>query len=182
MSARPILAVAVVVAGALLTSSCGTAIKEGIGLFRGGQGTFVPTSPRHADPSLLARYTDFRIGAMNDETGLVPAGFFDHARMQLQAELAEKGLLAAAGRTCLIEGDVVHFETEGTVAIILGPMEEIVVKARLVDQDTGEVLARARCVGRIDTRLNTGVEKVAEGLGKAFAAWIEANHPVSAQP
>jgi len=61
-------------------------------------------------------------------------------------------------------------------------MEEIVVKARLVDGDTGQVLARARCVGRIDARLTKGVDKVAEGLGKAFAAWIEANHPVSAQP
>ena len=58
-------------------------------------------------------------------------------------------------------------------------MEEIVVSARLVDADTGKVLARARCVGRIDARLTKGVDKVGEGLGKAFAAWIVANHPAS---
>ena len=178
MNTRSILAV-VVVATMLLATGCGTIIGEGVGLVRGGQGTFIPMSPLLADPYLLASYSHFRIGTMNDETGLVPPAFFDYASMQLQAELAEEGLGANVGQTCIIEGDVVHFETEGTVAIILGPMEEIVVKARLVDADTGQVLALARCVGRIDTRLNKGIEKVAEGLGKAFAAWIVANHPVS---
>jgi len=181
MNARSILAVAVVVAAVLLTSGCGTAIGEGVALIKGGQGSCFPTSPRYADPDLLVGYTNFQIGAMNDETGTVPAGFFDYASAQLQADLTDAGLGFAAGRTCVIEGDVVHFETEGLSAILLGPLEEIVVKARLVDADTGKVLARARCVGRIDARLTKGADKVAEGLGKAFAAWIEANHPVSAQ-
>ncbi|MCK4602686.1 MAG: hypothetical protein KAU28_09480, partial [Phycisphaerae bacterium] len=76
MNAKSIPAVAAVVAVALLTSGCTTAIKEGVGLFRGGQGTFALLSPKYADPSLLAAYTNFRIGSMNDETDLVPPDFF----------------------------------------------------------------------------------------------------------
>jgi len=180
MNVKSIPAVAAV-AILFLASGCGTIAGETIGFFQGGKGTFAFLSPKYADQSLLAAYTNFRIGAMNDETGLVPAGFFDRASVQMQADLLDKGLGNDAGKTAVIEGDVVHYETEGSMAMILGPMEEIVVKSRLVDEETGQVLARARCVGRIDARVNKGADKVAEGLGKAFASWIEANHPVSAE-
>jgi hypothetical protein len=47
-----------------------------------------------------------------------------------------------------------------------------------VDKDTGKVLGSANCIGRTAERVNIGVEKKAEGLSKAFIAWIESRYPL----
>lgn len=176
MNAKSILAVAVIGA-ALLTNGCMTVAGETFGLIKGGQGTFVLLEPREADEFLLADYTKFEIGAMSDATGLVPPDFFVYTATQFHAELLDMGLPDQPGRRCIIEGDVVHYETEGLSGVITSPLEEIVVLARFVDAETGQTLARATCVGRITTRLNKSTRIVAEGLGKAFAAWVQVNYP-----
>ncbi len=176
MNAKSILAV-VVIGAALLTNGCMTVAGETYAWLKGGEGTFVLLEPREADEFLLADYTKFEIGAMSDATGLVPPDFFVHTATRFHAELLDEGVPDEPGRTCIIEGNVVHFETEGLSGVITSPLEEIVVVARFVDADTGQTLATATCVGRITTRLNKSTRIVAEGLGKAFAAWVQVNYP-----
>jgi hypothetical protein len=61
-----------------------------------------------------------------------------------------------------------------------GPLEEVIVRTRMVDQATGQTLGIAHCIGRTTNRVNLGVDKKADGLAKAFAEWIKARHPAEA--
>ncbi|MCD6304556.1 MAG: hypothetical protein J7M21_06305, partial [Planctomycetes bacterium] len=82
-----------------------------------------------------------------------------------------------AGRTLVVRGTVIHYESASTLGFVIGPLEEVIVRAELVDKDTQRVLGRANCIGRTKASINAGPKQKAKGLAKAFVRWIDSRYP-----
>lgn len=177
---RKSIAVSVVVsllAAGLLCVGCTTAIKESVGVIKGGKGTFQTIQP--VSPRNLGGYTRFVLEPFRDDfAGKVPAQLKSGLNAQFRKALAaEKIPNRPGGKTLLIRGTYLHYEAEGFVGTLLGPLEEVIARVQLVDQKTKRVLGVANCVGRSDDRLTKGVRTKTEGLAKAIVSWIDKRYP-----
>jgi len=165
----------------MLSAGCMTAAKEGVGIIRGAKGSFVPLQTAGGrETSLdLGEYRRFELGEISDGMGgRVPASLFGHLSTEFRKQLEARDLPnQPGGKTLLIRGQILHYEDDNLVGAVVGPVEEVVLRAEMVDASTGRVLAVANCVGRTTTRVNLGVQKKAEGLAKAIISWIWAHYP-----
>lgn len=169
-------------AAALAAPGCYSRIaKEGAGAFLGAKGSFMPIQPIAADKEArpLGVYKRFELGPIVDDIGgRAPAELLSHLGEAFQAELKGKKLPdEPGGKTLLIRGKIVHYETSGMLGFALGPLEEVIVRTEFVDKDTGKVLGVANCIGRTKESVNAGAKKKAEGLAKALVGWIDARYP-----
>jgi len=163
------------------TSGCTTAAKEVFGFLRGGTGSVVAIQPLAADPEArpLGEYRNVELGEITDETGgLVPAAFWTQLQREVPQELAGRGIpLESGGKTLVIRGRILHYETHGLMGLALSDVEEVVARLQMVDKDTGNVLAVANCIGRTKNRTNRGVETKVDGLAEAIAVWVDDRYP-----
>ena len=175
------LTLAVVIIGLASFCGCGQAVSEGAGFVMGADGTFVTVRPSTTGLTyFLADYTQFELGGFRDDTGgHIPASFMGYLPGKFREELADAGLPNYAGKTLVLRGTVLLYEGEGFVGKIIGPIEQVIVRAEMVDKETGAVLTTANVIGRTTNRINLGVEAKAEGLAKGLIAWIEEYRPDS---
>ena len=168
---------------AVVLAGCGgtTVIKEGVAVAMGAKGSYLSIQPMAAsgDQRPLREYTRFELGRISDDiAGAVPSEVREALPREFADELARKKLPSLpGGKTLLIKGTVIHYESEDLLGMVTGPTEEIVVRTEFVDKDTNRVLGVANCVGRTTSRVNRGPGKKAEGLAKAFVAWIDDRYP-----
>ena len=174
--------VVLALAAAMMAPGCtGTIIKETVGVARGAKGTFMPIQPVALDKKArpLGAYERFEIGRITDDIGGKTPGNF----LALLPKAFEKQIDKAklpnkpGGKTAVFQGKIIHYESSGTLGFALGPLEEVIVRAELVDKDSGKVLGVANCIGRTTERVNVGVDEKADGLAKAFVKWLEARVP-----
>ena len=168
-----------VTAGMLVMAcgGCGTAIKEGARAAMGGRGDVAPLSGYQGEGTPLAEYQNFELGEVRDSFGGVPQEFFDALRQHYAREVEDAKLPTdPGGRTVVVRGEILHYEGTGLVDTIVSPMGEVVVRAEMVDKGTGEVLATANLVGRIQSRLRQGPSLVAEGYARAAVNWYKDNY------
>lgn len=167
----------------LMVGGCGRVITEASGAVMGASGTFMPIVPISTDQEVrsLGAYARFELGPVTDDIGgKTPVDFLGY----LEREFAEKVKDArlpneVSGNTLVIRGKIVYYESASTVGHVLGPLEQVICRAELVDKQTGKVLAVANCVGRTEASNNAGVRSKASGLAKAFVRWIESRFPES---
>lgn len=168
-------------AAAVTGTGCTTAIKESVGVARGAKGLYVPVQPVSPDPSArpLGVYRRFEMGPVADDMGgRAPRQLIDDLPAEIAGRLAEAQLPdEPGGKALVIRGRILHYEDAGTLAMVLGPVEEVVARIELVDRDTGAVVGVANCIGRTTERVNRGLNKKTEGLAKAIVAWIAARYP-----
>ena len=168
-------------AGLGLGGCTGTAIKEGAGLALGARGSVTVLTPIDPNPEArpLGAYQRFKLAPLTDDMkGHAPAGLADDLPAEFEKQLAAKKIPnAAAGKTLLIRGKVLHYEGSSTIGKALGPVEFVVARVELVDESAGKVLGEANCVGRTTARVNLGVAKKAQGLAKAIVHWIDSRFP-----
>ena len=164
-----------------LVGGCGRAIGETLSVATGAKGIFTPIQPVAAtkDQRPLGGYERIELVRFSDDFGgKVPPALWDHLPREFQEQLAKKKLPnRPQGKTLLLRGKILHYEDENLVGIVLGPLEEVVVRVELVDKATDKVLGVANCIGRTETSMNVGVAKKAEGLAKALASWIASRYP-----
>jgi len=181
MTKSAALTLVVLAAAAILAPGCGTAIKETVGLATGAKGTYLAIQPISADKEdrPLGPYERFELGPLVDDIGgKVPAELLQRLPAEFDLKLKDKKLPnKPAGKTLLIRGKIIHYESSGMVGIALGPLEQVIVRTEFVDKDSGKVLAVANCIGRTTERVNVGVKEKAQGLAKALAGWIDARYP-----
>lgn len=178
------LIVLLLLIGTLLTAGSGCVsriAKEGLGVARGAKGVYAPVRPLAAakEARPLGRYRMFELGAITDDFGgNVPPDFLGHLRAAFEKQRAGKGLPNdPGGKTLLIRGRILHFETSGALGHAFGPFEEVLARIELVDKDSGQVLGTANCIGRSTTSGNVGVAKKGEGLAKAIISWVADRYP-----
>jgi len=170
---------------ATATAGCTTAAKEGLGVVRGASGVYAPIQPAApaADAHPLAEYTNFELGTFTDDFGgKVPTDLMMYARAEFSKQLAGKKLPDnPGGKTLVIRGRILHYESADTLGMAIGPLEEVIARAEMVDKETGNVLGVANVVGRTTVRVNLGVEKKGQGLAKAIVEWIDSLYPPRGQ-
>ena len=165
----------------LAATGCMTGVKEGAALVMGAKGNVTELQPVAADRNArpLGAYQRFELGQITDDIGgRTPSQFLSLLRGKFNEQLAEAKLPnSPTGKTLVIRGRIIHYESEDMFGMVTGPLEEVVVRAEMVDKDTGKVLGTANCIGRTTARVNKGVPKKAEGLAKAFVKWIASRYP-----
>ncbi|MFW6132688.1 MAG: hypothetical protein ACOC8F_02235 [Planctomycetota bacterium] len=174
----------VLASGLLTAGGCSTGIKEGVGLVRGAKGVHAVIDPMpDAAARPLGQYTRFELGEFTDDFGgRAPRELFRLLPGKFAEQVADSPLPnRSGGRTLLIRGRVLHYESEDMFGMITGPLEEVVARVELVDAETGDVLAVGNCVGRTTNRVNKGVGKKAEGLAKAIVEWLKSRYPEPAE-
>jgi len=181
MKKLTVLAVLVLAASMLAGGCTGTIIREGAGVALGAKGTFMPIKPVAAseEDRPLGAYKRFELAVLTDDIGgKTPADLLDHLSVAFKEELAKKKLPdAPGGKTLVLRGRIIHYESASTLGFAMGPLEEVIVRTEMVDKDSGKVLGVANCIGRTKERVNAGVKKKAEGLAKGLVAWIDSRYP-----
>ncbi len=163
------------------TGCVGTAIREAGGAVFGASGTYMQLHPLAADrkTKTLGAYTRFELGAVTDGIGgKMPGGLVSYLSGEFSAEVRDARLPDNdTGKTLIVRGTIIYYESSSTVGFALGPLEEAICRTELVDKSTGQVLGVANCVGRTKAASNSGVKSKASGLAKAFVKWIESGFP-----
>jgi len=178
---RHLVLLSVLATATFFVGGCSRAIGEGAGLVLGAKGTYIPTQPLAASKEArpLGAYRRFELGPITDGIGgKVPAGLLGYLPAELDSQLRSKKLPNdPAGKTLVLRGEIIHYESADLVGIALGPLEQVIVRMEMVDKETGSVLAVANCVGRTKEGVNLGVKSKAQGLAKAIAGWIDNRYP-----
>jgi hypothetical protein len=170
------------IAGTLLVTSsgCSTIFKEGIKAGMGGRGAVAalqsPSSASGRPP--LAEYENFELGGLDEDFGgMVPAEFYDEIPGHFRREVGDANLpVEPGGKTALIRGTIIHYEGKDLVGSIVSPLDQVIVRAEMVDKQTGEILGRANLVGRTTSRTRRGPSIVAEGYARAAVEWFSENY------
>jgi hypothetical protein len=164
----------------LLANGCTRAIKEGLGAYKGGDGSYRSVRTVGSGPASrpLASYTKFALGEFTDDTGgYLPVGFDSYLRDHFQEALLEKGLPNYSGKKLLLRGRILYYEKSGMFGQVFGPLEEVVARVEMVDADSGDVIGSANVVGRSKSTTSQGVETKAEGLAEGLVKWISDHYP-----
>jgi len=168
---RQIVLGAVALWGGLSVFGCaGRLVGEGIGAVRGASGKFVALS---ASPA-LTRYKGMKIESVTVTSGLqTPADLPSMLREEF-AKAARKAGLAPDGTPALVLGaEVVNYESAGIADTAIGPLEEIIVRVRLTDAESTELVAAANLIGRAKSVTAGGPKNLSEGAGKALSKWLK---------
>lgn len=163
----------VVVALFICTANVGCvsrAIREGAGAVRGASGKVVELQA----PSSLAHYRGLTIESITVAEGLgVPSDIVALVR-QGYADAAKDLVLTPGGSPALsVSGEIIHYETGGTVSKAIGPLQEVIVRTQLIDAGSKQFLGEANLVGRSKALTSGGAHNLAEGAGKALAKWLK---------
>lgn len=157
-----------------MISGCTRAIREGMGVAKGGKGlyVFMPGGVHSTPGSLAGEYEAVKLAPFTNASGTQPpANLNQLLEMEFRKFLNEKPLpltYAGPGRTIVITGQYIYYEKAEKTGHIFGPFEEVIAIVELRDQNSGTLLAKANCVGRTDTSVNIGDKHKAEGLAKAI--------------
>jgi hypothetical protein len=68
---------------------------------------------------------------------------------------------------------IVHYESSSTVDTAIGPLDELVVRAKITDAQNGSVVAAANLIGPSKATSSSGAKNVSEGVGKALDKWLK---------
>ena len=163
-----------------LAGGCTRGIKEVFGVVKGGKGV---CSQVQAPAQPLGMYRNIEVGRFTVSFGApMPGSLLAKLPGQITAKLRDRGLpLGGAGKTLLIQGDVIYYETAAVSGQLFGPMEEAIANVVLVDKASSKVIAKATCVGRSNSTTSQGVDTKAEGLAEAIADWIAKHSPKAAK-
>ncbi len=172
--------VGTLVMGTLLmgsTGCVGRVIGEGAEGALGPKGAYFEQKPAAPARSakVLSDYGRFELGEVRNEVPrLVPGEFLREFPRKFGKELRESRLArAAGGKTLVFDVTIIHYEKADTEDNVFGPLEQVVARVRLLDKESGEVLAEGNAIGRTGKTVGLGAETKAEGLARALIKWVE---------
>lgn len=152
------------------TGCTGRMIKEGMGVARGASGKVI-TSRITPD---LTRYRGIRVEPIGVAPGLdVPAEMVSLVRKDVGSAAAMRNLMPEAEPALMFSGQIVHYEEAGTIDSAIGPLAETVMHVKLIDVQTGTVIAQANLVGRSKATVTSNPKSLAGGIGKAVDKWLK---------
>lgn len=159
-----------VLALSIVCSGCSRAVSEGMGIARGASGKVVTVA---LAPD-LSGYRGIRVERIGVAPDLdVPADMPGLIQTDLTAAAAARGLTPDGQPALTLSGEIIHYETPGTVDTAIGPLAEVIVRAKLVNAQTGNVVALANLVGRSKATLSSSPKDLSAGVGKALDKWLK---------
>lgn len=157
--------------GVLCPGCMGRIVSEGMGTATGASGRVVEkgTTPD------LTRYKGLRIEPITvAASSQASADMPGMVRMDLEATARGKGMNPQGEPGLKLVGEIIHYETSGTVDTAIGPLEEVIVWAKLIDAQSEKVVAEANLVGRSKATSSSGAKHLSAGVGKALGKWLAA--------
>jgi len=153
----------------LLCIGWGRIVSEGMGQARGASGKVVETG---VTPD-LANYQGLRIEAITVASGSqTPGGMPDMIQADLQAVAETKGLTPEGTPGLRLSGAITQYETSSKTDKVVGPLAEVIVHAKLIDIQSGNVVAEANLIGRSKASSSSNVQDLSAGVGKALDQWL----------
>jgi hypothetical protein len=148
----------------------GRMIGEGMGAATGASGKVVDVV-KTAD---LSRYKGFKVESITVAPGLMmPAETPSLVRQYINEAAEKKGLRPNGTPAFKLVGEIIHYESAGAVDTAMGPLEEVIVRTKLVDAATGKLLTEANLIGRAKSTTAGGAKNLSEGVGKALKKWLK---------
>lgn len=145
-------------------------ISEGAGTVTGASGKVVHIT-RSRD---LRQYKGLSIESLTISPGLpTPGNVTMLIRQQIIEEVDKRGLKVTGEPRLKLSAEVIHYETGGLVDTAIGPLEEMVVRTKLIDAESGALLTEANLIGRSKATTSSGPEHLARGVGRALDRWLE---------
>lgn len=165
------LAIIVVLLVCALQAGCmSRARREVVGAVRGASGKVVVLE----SPPSLAPFRGISVDSIQVAAGLeVPIEIPEMVRQAYLDTGADLGLSAGGSPTLQVSGEIIHYETAGTIDHAIGPLEEIILRTRLRESGSEQVLGKANLVGRSKTTTTSGRHNLAKGAGKALKKWLK---------
>jgi len=187
MKRTPVLTT-ILLALALLSAGCGTAIKTGVNVAMGARGNYlVIEKPR----TLLDPYSEIVIERPTTDMGAAcPRAFLNVFVYEVTKQLLKKPYFAVVGGTSSPgspkrKGKVLVVRTRiidysgGSIAgrgIGFGPATQVVGRAELVAKDTDKIVCVANIRGFSKSVAHGDEDDLAAGWGKGLAKLIELYH------
>ena len=160
----------VVLVGILCFGCMGRFFSEGMGAARGASGKLIEI---RKTPD-LSRYTGLRIDRITVAQGLqAPADMPSAIEKDLAATAEKRGLTPEGQPGLTLSGEIVHYEPSSTTDKAIGPLEEVVVRIKLIDAQSGNLIAEANLVGRSKAISSSGTKNVSAGVAKAMNQWLK---------
>ncbi len=161
---------AVLALSILCTGCTSRLIGEGMGAARGASGKLVTV----AMAPDLSPYKGIRVERISVAPDLaVPADMPGLIQTDMTAVAAGRGLTPEGQPALTLSGEIVHYETAGTVDTAIGPLAEVIVRAKLVNAQSGSVVALANLVGRSKATMSSSPKDLSAGVGKALDKWLK---------
>lgn len=154
----------------LLCVGCGRLFSEGMGQARGASGKVVETG---MTPD-LRNYMGLRIESITIASGSqTPAEMPDRIRAELKTVAVKRGLSPEGNPGLRLSGVIIQYETSSTLDTAIGPLSEVIVQAKLIDTQSGDVVAEANLIGRSKASSSSNVTDLSAGVGKALDQWLK---------
>ena len=155
----------------LLCIGCvGRMFSEGMGQARGASGKVVEIG---MTPD-FTKYQGLRIEPITVAQGLqAPAEIPYLIQTDFGAAAEKKGLKPQGKPGLKLSGEIVHYETSSTIDTAIGPMEEVVIRTKLIDVRSGALIAEANLIGRSKSTSSSGAKNVSLGVAKALDKWLK---------
>lgn len=168
---RTVIVMLTAAAMSILSLGCmGRLISEGVGGARGASGKVVEIG---MTPD-FTKYRSLAIEGITVAPGLqAPSEMPAMIESDLAAAAQKRGLMTEGQPGLKLVGQIVHYESSSTVDTAIGPLEEAVLRAKLIDAQSGSVVAEANLVGRSKATSSSGAKSISEGIGKALDKWLK---------
>lgn len=148
----------------------GRLISEGLATVTGAAGKVVDIRAARN----LEKYKGLQVESLTVAPGVrVPGDMVMLIREQMMAAAEKRGLMPAGKPGLNVSAELIHYESGGIVDEAIGPLEEVILRTKLMDAETGNVLAEANLVGRSKATTSSGAKNLAEGVGKALDKWLK---------
>ncbi len=151
----------------------GRLISEGAGVALGARGKVVDVTA--VSSQSLRAYRGIRFEPITVSRGLkTPPRIAALVRSEFSRRVAEEfDFDSQREPTLVLHAEIIHYESGGAVDTAIGPLEEIILRARLIDASGGNLLAEANLIGRSKATTSSGAENLAEGAGRALEKWLK---------
>lgn len=170
MISRITMMIVLVGALSLCSTGCGRMFSEGMGAATGASGRVAEVG-QTAD---LSSYRGLTVEPISIAPGLrAPTGMLDLIRKDLTAAGQSRGLTSTGTPRLRLAGEVIHYEDSTTVDTLLGPLEQLVLRATLTDTESGRSVASANLVGRAKSSSASGTTHISAAVAKALDQWLE---------
>jgi len=160
------------VSAALLSTmclGCSRMFTEGMGT-RGASG-------RVSDPDKtqdLSSYVSMDVDVITIANGVnAPSEMPGMIRSDLVSVTDRRGLGNGGSPRLRLSGEIIHYEDGTELDSVIGPFEEVVLRTRLIDVQSGAIVQETNLVGRSKAVTSSGVKSLSEGVGKALDTWLE---------
>ena len=156
-----------------------------------GKTVLIEGSPEQV--SMLAyRYGSYRVEPFANDVGdICPQAFIDQLQIMIERQLRYKSrsikdkikrkkkeqmgpfFTGPLNKTLIIKGRVIQYDISDIIDRAASPLDEAICRVKIIDADTGNILAEGNCTGRAKSSVRTGAKELADGVAKAVKKMLK---------